>query len=99
MANEVQANYEQLNSLADIFENLGEETKSVLDQVVQQMDVMKGGAWIGDNANAYYEGMEQELIPGTTRLVAAMARAAEATREVARTFEQAEEEASSVFPI
>jgi len=95
---EVKVEYEQLSSICG---NAGEQqqnTQQLLQRINAQLETLKGGAWVGENANAFYQEMEGEVIPGLQRLVDSLGEMEEATNRTITIFQAAEEEASGVFP-
>lgn len=98
MAEIVQYDYEQLNGIEKRFTDQAEQARAVERKLTEQMEVLKGGAWIGPNADKFFEVMEGQLLPANKRLSDALDRASETTRHVAKMMHDAEEESKGFFP-
>lgn len=98
MADVVQFDYEQLTGISKRFVDQSDQVRAQYDKVLQQMDVLKNGAWIGPNADKFYEIMESNLLPATKKLFSALDKAGETTNQVAKMMKDAEEQSKSLFP-
>jgi WXG100 family type VII secretion target len=98
MADVVQFDYEQLTGISKRFVDQSDQVRAQYDKVLQQMDVLKNGAWIGPNADKFYEIMESTLLPATKKLFSALDKAGETTNQVAKMMKDAEEQSKSLFP-
>ncbi|MCK5923966.1 MAG: WXG100 family type VII secretion target, partial [Methylococcales bacterium] len=65
----------------------------------QYVDDLKNGGWEGDAANAFYDEMDNEVLPTLSRLTEAFFRAVEDGRQVGYIFQEAEEEAGMQFSV
>jgi WXG100 family type VII secretion target len=96
MADEVRADYEQLEQVASRFANQSQEVQQMLQQVRNQMQKLQSD-WIGRGSEAFFSEMEGEVLPAVQRLQQALEEANRVTNEVVQTMQQAEDEASSPF--
>ena len=96
MADEVKADYEQLEQVANKFSNQSEEIQQMLQLVNSNMDKLEPD-WIGRGSEAFFSEMQGEVLPAVMRLQQALEEANQVTKEVVQTMQQAEEEASSPF--
>jgi hypothetical protein len=64
-----------------------------------QMEVLRGKAWIGDNANTFLKIMDDTLMPGLERLSKGLDAASVATNQVTKIIHDADVENKSLFPI
>ena len=96
MADEVRADYDQLEQVASRFANQSQEVQQTLQQVRNKMNKLQSD-WIGRGSEAFFSEMEGEVLPGTNRLQQALEEASRVTKEVVQIMQQAEEEASSPF--
>jgi WXG100 family type VII secretion target len=96
MADEVKADYEQLEQVANKFSNQSEEIQQMLQLVKNNMDKLEPD-WIGRGSEAFFSEMQGEILPAVARLQQALEEANRVTKEVVETMQQAEEEASSPF--
>ena len=63
-----------------------------------QMQILSGGEWVADAATAFYQEMNNDVLPGISRLVNALALAAATTNDVKTTMRNGEEEACACIP-
>lgn len=98
MAYTVQCDYDQLNGIVQRFNDTSESARNTLDKVSAQMEVLRGGAWIGPNADKFYEIMDNDWIPAMDRLVKAMEKAAEVVDQVQKIIKDADDQNKSYFP-
>jgi WXG100 family type VII secretion target len=96
MADEVRADYDQLEQVASRFANQSQEVQQALQQVRNSMNKLQDD-WIGRGSEAFFSEMEGEVLPATNRLQQALDEASRVTKEVVQIMQQAEEEASSPF--
>ncbi|PJF21671.1 MAG: hypothetical protein CUN56_09895 [Phototrophicales bacterium] len=95
--NIIQANYEQLEQIAQQFLERSENTDQVLQAVRRQIEDLQRDGWWGEGANAFYAEMEDEVLPRVVRLRNALNRAGETTRKIAEILEEAEDRAAGGF--
>lgn len=97
MAEEVKADYEALEQVAARFDNQSQAVMQMLQQVKSTMDTLLGEGWLGTAAVSFSAEMQGEVVPASQRLIEALADASAATKEIAQTMQQAEDEASGLF--
>jgi WXG100 family type VII secretion target len=98
MADTVQVDHDQMGNISQRFNDQSQQVRTQHDKILQQLDVLKQGAWIGPNADKYFEIMEATLLPACKRLFNALDQASDTTKEVAKMMRDADEEAKSLFP-
>ena len=98
MAYTVQADDEQLNGIAQRFDDQSSQVLATLAKVQSQMEVLRGGAWIGPNADKFYQIMDSDWIPALDRLGKALAEGASVTRQIQKIIKDADEQNKSYFP-
>ncbi len=96
MADEIKADYDQLEQIANKFAHQSQEIQQMMQQVRGGMDKLYDD-WIGRGSKAFFSEMRDDIIPAVTRLQQALEEASRVTKEVAQTMQQADEEASSPF--
>lgn len=97
MGDRIEANYETLENVSNIFNQNHEVLKSMLQNVRSTMETLRSEGWIGRGSDAFYSEMTDEVLPMVQRLVEAMEEASSATRRIASTIEEAEDRASGFF--
>ena len=98
MANVVRIDYEQMSSIRGILQDQSDSVKQVLALIMDQYEVLRGGAWISESADAFYRVMDDQLLPTLERLITALNITNDACDHVARIFDAAEEEGRGFFP-
>lgn len=98
MADLVQFDHDQLPGISQRFGTQADQVRAQYAKITQQMDKLRSGAWIGPNANAFYEVMDNQLLPACKRLSDALDRANETTQQVAKMMRDADEESKGYFP-
>lgn len=97
MADQIQANYDQLEQIASQFKNQGEAIRAMLQKVKGSMDPLKNGGWIGKGSDAFFGEMQDKVLPAVKRLEDACGEAARITKEISQVMQQAEDEAANPF--
>lgn len=97
MADEIKAEYDQLEQVASRFSNQSQAMEDSLRDLRSKFEKLEGGGWIGLGADAFIAEMNDEIIPAMTRLINALAEGNRLTNEVSRTIQAAEDEASGTF--
>ncbi|MCB8977449.1 MAG: WXG100 family type VII secretion target [Ardenticatenaceae bacterium] len=94
---EIRADYDRLEQLANQFANQSQAIQQMLQNVRGSMDPLQSGGWIGRGSDAFFSEMQSEVLPATQRLQEALDEANRVTKQIIQTVKQAEEEASSPF--
>lgn len=97
MARLLRSDYDQLADISRTFERESNEAKRSLDSIKRQIEVLEGGDWIGQGANAFYREMSSEVLPAMQRLVKALELASRAARQITQILKEAEEDISHGF--
>ncbi len=97
MAEQIEANYEVLEQVINKFNTLHADMGTTRTNLSNAYTPLMDGGWQGDAAKAHYEELDNEVGPQLKRLTDAFERALEATKQIAQTFEAAEEEAGNAF--
>ncbi len=93
----IQAEYDQLATVASRFGAQSEASKQLIAQVRRAMQPLQGGGWQGRGSAAFFAEMNGEMLPAMQRLAAALDQARTVTLQVSDVIRQAEEEASRPF--
>ena len=96
MSDQIRADYEKLEEIATRFKG---QSSTTFEMMKQMLDV--AGAvyheWVGKGSDAFYHEMEEVVVPGMKRLVAALDEAGNVTRKIAEVLKAAEGEAAAPF--
>lgn len=98
MSERIEVQYDELESLISSVDGKTQEMQQMMQTLNNQIDVLRGGAWIGTNADKFYQEMGGDAMPGVNRLVQALGEMAGTIRTLINTYQTAEEEAQAAFP-
>ncbi|MCB9453084.1 MAG: WXG100 family type VII secretion target [Anaerolineaceae bacterium] len=96
MADTIQVNYEELERIARHFGDMYENIRQMNTRLVEQIDHLRGGGWLGVGANAFYAEMDNLLLPATNRFMEAMRSAEYTLKEITSSMQIAEEDAGNI---
>lgn len=99
MAEEIRADYEQLETIASQFAKQAQAIQQMLQKVQKSMDELENDGWIGRGSDAFFAEMQGEVLPASNRLHDALEEAGRVTKEIIQTVQQAEDEACSPFKV
>ena len=97
MADEIRADYNQLEQLASQFNNEAQAIQQMQQKVRGSYAKLLDKGWIGAGANAFFDEMDSKIMPTQERLQQALETAGQTTQKIAQSIKQAEEQASSLF--
>jgi WXG100 family type VII secretion target len=97
MADLIQADYQQLEQLASKFQSQSEAIRGMQQKLKSSMDPLKNGGWIGKGSDAFFNEMQDKILPAVQRLHDALGEASSKTKEIMQTMRQAEQDAASPF--
>ncbi|HEY1012071.1 MAG TPA: WXG100 family type VII secretion target, partial [Herpetosiphonaceae bacterium] len=93
----VQAEYDELEALAQRFGVRAERIDALREQLQTAMAPLQQGGWIGEGSEAFFSEMGADLLPGAARLTEALGAAQAATLQCSAILRAAEEEAAALF--
>ncbi len=93
----IQAQYEQLENIANRFSQEAENNGVLAQKVAQAVQALQNGAWEGQGAAAFFAEMETTTNPALQRLIHALEEAQRVTLTVKEIIRAAEEEAAAPF--
>ncbi|HEY1012933.1 MAG TPA: WXG100 family type VII secretion target, partial [Herpetosiphonaceae bacterium] len=77
----VQAQYDELEQLAQRLMQQSEQTNELMNQVKQAMRPLEG-SWIGDASEAFKSEMGGDVLPAVTRLIELFSASSQATTQI-----------------
>ena len=98
MTDQIQANYEDLQTVIDKFNHLHETAKKMQGSLETAYQSLQD-TWSGDAFDAFSREAEECTGPAAKRLIDAMEQAAQMTKLIAQTFHDTDEECSNSFSI
>ncbi len=97
MADKVKVTYADLDTVVAHISDLYSQTEEMLQQVINCVENLRGGGWIGLGANSFYDEMDSLVTPSIKRLAMALDEASNMTKHVGSVFGQAEDDACAQF--
>jgi WXG100 family type VII secretion target len=97
MAHKLQIQYDEMDSIAKMFENYADEWQETIGRLDSAKDALQGGGWKGPGSEAYYDEYENEVLPKTKILQMGYEVAGQKTREMSQMFQDAEQTILSYF--
>jgi WXG100 family type VII secretion target len=97
MAEQIQADYDQLQDVATRFASQAEAIEDMQKKIQGSYEKLADGGWIGEGSQAFSSEMEDLVVPVSDRLKQALQDAGQAATTIAQAVKQAEEEASALF--
>jgi WXG100 family type VII secretion target len=91
---EVQIDYEEMSKAATEFENRADTVRLQMQRLILRLDAVRSGGWEGANARYFFNSMDNEILPGMSRLYEALNSACETANRITKIFQDAEEEAA-----
>ena len=96
-AKTIQADYEQLETIANRFGQLAEDNDTLRAIIVKDVDALKPDGWEGKGSQAFFKEMDSVVFPAAERLTTALAEAQNVTSQIIHIIREAEEEAARPF--
>lgn len=93
----VRAEQAALKEIAKSFSSESDASNQTLRNLKQKAEALRGGDWLGDSANKFYNEMDSAVFPALQRLTNALAEAARITQQVAKLMVQTEETTANIF--
>jgi WXG100 family type VII secretion target len=97
MADEIRADYSQLEEIATQFANASQTIQAVQQKVRGSYAKLADKGWIGMGANAFFDEMDSKILPAQERLQSSLEQASQATGRIAHDVKDAEDKASALF--
>jgi len=93
----VRADYDQLQQVASGFSQNEAGLQQLLSLIKQNVDILRGGDWIGQGATAFYKEMDDSVLPTMDRLVKAMDAASQQMATISTIMKNAEDAAAAAL--
>ena len=91
------ADYDRMPEISKRFEREAVNVKHSIDSLKRTIEVLKGGDWIGEGANAFFREMESEVMPAMQRLSQALEMASGVIRAIERLLHETEQTIVGLF--
>jgi WXG100 family type VII secretion target len=93
----IRADYDQLKQVATAFRKNVEASQRTLQAIRRNKEVLQGGDWMGQGANAFYREMDDSVLPTLQRLINALETAADSTAQISSLMKEAEDQAANAL--
>jgi WXG100 family type VII secretion target len=97
MVYRIQARYGELRQVADRFNHQGDVICDLEKLIRSKVENLECSNWTGRGADAFFEEMYREVLPGLRRLHMSMEGASQGTLKIMTTYQNAEQEAAALF--
>ncbi len=96
MADEIRADYTQLQQVATQFSRQATAINRMQQQMKRSLSALQGN-WIGHGSEAFFSEMRDKVLPATQRLADALRAAQKVTLQISQVLRAAEEDAARPF--
>ncbi len=86
MAEKIVIDYEKVRLTGDQFESLAEQVQAITRSLQQRHETLRSGHWIGKGANAFYQEMDDAILPTLRALEEALRTTRGVFNDIASTF-------------
>ena len=93
----IRADYAELARIESLFAQEAATVRQIRSTLRGSMEVLQGGGWVGEGANAFYAEMNSDVLPALQRMEQAFEQAQQITRQIRGVMQQAEQDAARVF--
>ena len=97
MANTQQVNYDEMQSIIKQLESEEEEIKALFNQTKSKVESLHGSQWMGEAADKFFQEMEGQVLPKTTKMIYALNVAGQVAKQIINIIHQADEETKGFF--
>lgn len=98
MSDLISIDYEQMQNIGSQFDREADVVNKVLNDLKNQIQVLRSGGLISDAANAWYQEMDSDVLPAVQRFIEALMEAQQVTNQIISTMQTADDEASRYLP-
>jgi len=95
-SNKIQADYEQLAQVANLFVQEAQNINSWVGRAVQTQQNLEGGGWTGEAASKFYADW-YELTPKLAKLIQALETSSQEMQAISRIFTEGENRAANAL--
>ncbi len=95
----VRASHDELPKIAKRFGSESAQVKATIDRLKRVIQVLEGGDWVGEGANAFFNEMRSVVMPAMLRLMKALETGASVTQQISRIVDEIEQETVGFFSV
>jgi len=93
----VLVNYEMMKKFSNSFQGQAAATQQTIQKLSKVIEQLRGGDWIGEGANQFYNEMDSEVIPALKRLQSAMTEGDKVSKEIEKIQHETESMIETLF--
>jgi len=95
----IRADYDQMPQISKRFGQEAANVKRSIDSLKRTIEVLKGGDWFGEGANAFYREMESEVMPSMQELLKTLEMGSGVIQTIERLLHEAEQSIGGLFSV
>jgi WXG100 family type VII secretion target len=95
----IKVHFDDVSQVGTIFSQQGNAARQTLGRIKSQVDNLRGGAWVGRGANAFYSEMDSLVFPALKALADAMDGGKTILGKASKVMHQAEDDSAKVFQV
>lgn len=99
MAEQIEADYGVLEQIHKKFLEQSEAIQKTVQNLHNRMQPLEDGGWVGKGSDAFFKEMNNTVFRACDSLKRALDEAAETTKKVGQTVQQAEQDAKNAFRV
>lgn len=96
-ARRVRIDHDSLQQVTQAFGRQLSATQRSVQNIQQRLNVLQGGDWIGQGANAFFQEMQSDVLPALNRLLRALEASERVTKQISGLLRDAEQEAANTM--
>ena len=95
----IRIEYDSMNQISKRFSRQSEGIGSLNQRVASQVEVLRGGDWVGQGANVFYQEMDDEILPALKRLSAVLGMGDRVTQGLIQVMHDTDEELANLLQL
>jgi WXG100 family type VII secretion target len=93
----VRASHDELPKIGKTFGSESAQVKATIDRLNRVIQVLEGGDWVGQGANAFFSEMRSVVMPALVRLMKALETGDRVTQQINKLVEEVEQDTAHFF--
>jgi WXG100 family type VII secretion target len=90
-------NYEMMKKFSNSFQGQAAAVQQTTQKLTKVTEQLRGGDWIGEGANQFFNEMDSEVLPALKRLQSAMTEGDRVSKEIEKIQHETESSIVSLF--
>lgn len=97
MGDVTKCDYDVLQGIIKQLQSEEDLVRSNMSDTKNKMEGLRGNTWVGQAADKFFNTMETEVLPKTTKMIYALGVAGHVLTEIIQTIKQADEDTQGFF--